>query len=68
MREFKFLTKNKGTYQDEDMDIIDIGPVFNHPTTSEPIRGITYRDVYGNRKYSIIGEGHPLWDEIPVNQ
>ena len=24
-----------------------------------------YRDVYGNRKYSIIGAEHPLWDEIP---
>lgn len=61
MKEFKFLTKNKGIDQDEDMYIIDIGPIFNHPTTSEPIRGITYGDVYGNRKYTIIDEGHPLW-------
>ena len=68
MKEFKFLTKNKGKEINEDMEIIDIGPVFYHPTTFEPIRGVTYRDVYGNRKYTIISAEHPLWDEIPTNR
>jgi hypothetical protein len=67
MREFKFLRKNTH-HPFEDMDIMDVGPVFYHPTTSEPIRGVTYRDEDGNRKYCIIGTGHPLWDEIPVGR
>ena len=66
MKDFKFLTKNRNPYRD--MDIMDIGPVFYHPTTFEPIRGVTYRDENGEPKYCIIGTGHPIWDEIPVNR
>jgi hypothetical protein len=66
MKEFKFLTKNKGI--DEDMEIIDIGPIVYNSVPPGLVRGITYGDRYGNRKFSMIGEGHPLWDEIPVNR
>jgi hypothetical protein len=68
MKPFKFLTKNIRTSEYLNGEIMDIGPMFHHPTTSELIRGITYRDEDGNRKYCIIDETHPLWDEIPVNQ
>jgi hypothetical protein len=68
MKPFKFLTKNIRTSEYLNGEIMDVGPVFYHPTTLEPIRGITYRDEDGERKYCIIGTGHPLWDEIPTNR
>lgn len=72
MREFKFLNNNERVSEDMEIlhpyiiprNIINIGPIMDNPFTSEPVRGITY-SVDGNRKYSLIGEGHPLWDEIP---
>ena len=45
---------------------MDVGPVFYHPLTFEPVRGITYSDEDGNPKYCIIDTGHPLWDDATV--
>jgi hypothetical protein len=60
MKPFKLLRKNKRT------QVMDVGPVFYHPLTFEPVRGITYSDEDGNPKYCIIDTGHPLWDDVTV--
>lgn len=68
MKEFKFLTKNKDIERLHPYiipsNIINITPIMYNPETNEPVRGIIY-SVDGESKYGVIGEDHPLWDEIP---
>lgn len=67
MKEFKFLTKNKDIERLHPYiiprNIINITPIMYNPETHEPVRGITY-NVDGERNFSMIGEDHPLWNEV----